>query len=112
MVKSVGMREFKNRFNEIVRGMEDSCQPVVVTRRGVEVFRAVPLRRPHRMTPEEIEQWNARMDDLASRISDLWPKEQLPAKGQLSSSRGMRTSLRARLPRFASFVHPNDGLLG
>ncbi|HEY7270387.1 MAG TPA: type II toxin-antitoxin system Phd/YefM family antitoxin [Dehalococcoidia bacterium] len=72
MAKSVGMREFKNRFNEIVREMEGTCEEVVVTRRGREVFRAVPIRRG--MTPEEVDKWLAESEEFAQRVAKVWPE--------------------------------------
>jgi prevent-host-death family protein len=70
-MRSIGIREFKNRFEKVIQEVEAGREEIAVTRRGKEILHLVPVRR--RMTPVEIAEWNARMDALAKKISEKWP---------------------------------------
>ncbi len=72
MVRSVGVREFKAKVTQIIREVEETREPIAVTRWGREILKLVPTQR--KMTPEELAAWNARMDALAKEIGKKWPK--------------------------------------
>ncbi len=71
-MKSVGIRELKSKATSILRGVQESGETVSVTIRGKEVARIVPARR--HATPEELESFQRRMDELRDKIAPLWPE--------------------------------------
>ena len=71
MTRTVGIRELKAKASEIVREVEESRTPVVITVRGREVARIVPSER--KWTKVDVEAWIESSDRLAKEISEHWP---------------------------------------
>ncbi len=72
-MRSVGVRELREKTSEIVRGVREKGEPVDITHRGKVVARIVPID-PTRPDPQEVAAWWARWDVLAKEISKHWPE--------------------------------------
>ncbi len=71
-MRTVGVRELKQRTSEILREVQ-AGQVVDVTNRGTTVARLVPVRQSV-LSDEEIEVILDDLDSLAAEISAKWPQ--------------------------------------
>jgi prevent-host-death family protein len=71
MTRTVGIRELKAKASEIVREVEESRTPVVITVRGREVARIVPSER--KWTKEELADYWKGVRELAMDLGRHWP---------------------------------------
>ncbi len=73
-MKTLGVRELKERISEILRLVEEEGETIEVTKRGEVVARLIPARR---VTPSsenaEDDAWTD-LDRLSAEISAHWPK--------------------------------------
>jgi prevent-host-death family protein len=89
-MRSVGVRELRERTSEIIGWVRDEGQEVEVTYYGRVVARLVPVpsESVSPVPPEEIEPssvW-ADLDQLAAEIGDRWP-EGVTAAGAVAEGR-------------------------
>jgi prevent-host-death family protein len=70
---SVGMRDLKQRASQIVRSVQETGEPVEVTRHGRPVARIVPLAPRLEASSEAADIWDE-MDRLARELSRRWPQ--------------------------------------
>ncbi len=71
-MRTVGVRELKQRTSEILREVQ-AGQVVDVTNRGTTVARLVPVRQSV-LSDEEIDVILDDLDSLAAEISAKWPQ--------------------------------------
>lgn len=69
----IGVRELKQRANEILRRVREQKETFTVTYRGRPVARLVPVEDAGKDRVKALATW-AEMDDLAREIGALWPK--------------------------------------
>ena len=71
-MEEIGIREFKQRANEILRQVREDQESFYVTYRGKVVAKLLPAVGPH--TEQEVASaiWT-RMDDLSREVSAHWP---------------------------------------
>jgi prevent-host-death family protein len=72
-MRSIGVRELKQRTSEIVRRVRTSGESVEVTVRGEVMALLVPVRRRKR-SPKSLDALSTSMDRLAREIGARWPK--------------------------------------
>lgn len=72
-MRSVGVRELREKTSQIVRDVREKGEEVDITYRGKVVARIVPSGRT-RADREEIAAWWRRHDELGKEISKHWPK--------------------------------------
>jgi prevent-host-death family protein len=72
-VRSVGVRELREKTSEIVRDVREKGEVVNVTYRGKTVARIVPTDPP-RPDPEAVAAWWERWKALGAEISKYWPE--------------------------------------
>ena len=70
-MKSVGVRELKQRTSAILRDVGRGSE-VIVTVRGKPIARIVPFPNPE--WAEAIRKWKESTDQLARRIAEKWPE--------------------------------------
>ena len=71
-MKTMGVRELKKHFSEILREVQEEGQVVDVTNRGQVVARLVPVRTPRSRT-HDARATIASLDALAAEISAYVP---------------------------------------
>jgi prevent-host-death family protein len=71
-MRSVGVRELKERTSEILRRVRDQGEEVEITHHGRPVARLVPVTRA-RPSNEDLEAVWSELDRLAEEISAKWP---------------------------------------
>lgn len=69
----IGVREFKQRANEILRRVREKKETFIVTYRGRAVARLVPVEDLESTRAEALAVL-AEADELARKIGALWPK--------------------------------------
>ncbi len=86
-MRSVGVRELKERASEIVRHARERQEAVDVTYRGHVVARLVPVRRakPRR---RDIDAMWSELDHLAAEIDRRWPAGASGARAVSDDRRG------------------------
>ncbi len=72
-MKTLGVRELKERISEILRLVEEEGETVEVTKRGEVIARLGPVRKPHRSVEEADDAVWTDLERLASEISANWP---------------------------------------
>ena len=72
-MKTLGVRELKERISEILRLVEEEGETVEVTKRGEVIARLVPVRKPHQSIEEADDAVWTDLERLASEISANWP---------------------------------------
>lgn len=74
IMKTLGVRELKERISEILRLVEEEGETIEVTKRGEVVARLVPVRKvaPSSEAAED-DAWTD-LDRLSAEISAHWPK--------------------------------------
>jgi len=71
-MRQVGIRELKQRTSEILRRVREGKESFLVTYRGREVARLVPVEDAGRKRAEAAAVW-VEMDQLAAEIAAHWP---------------------------------------
>lgn len=71
-MRTVGVRELKQRASELVRIVREEGEEIDVTLRGQVVARLVPVKQ--KLSPEQVQALMAEMDKAASEISAYWPE--------------------------------------
>ena len=71
-MRTVGIRELKQRASAVVREVRETGAAYEVTYRGRVVARLVPVEEPER-EPFDLEKWSAEVDELGERIARKWP---------------------------------------
>jgi|GraSoiStandDraft_16_1057320.scaffolds.fasta_scaffold7608477_1 prevent-host-death family protein len=71
-MRTLGIRELRNRISEVLREVEVEGEIVEVTNHGRVVARLVPAHRPQ-LAPIEIEEIIADMDKVAAELGARWP---------------------------------------
>jgi prevent-host-death family protein len=72
-MKSIGIRELKERASEIVREVREQQAEYTVTHRGRVVARLVPAEPPA-PSQADIEAYLAEWDEIAAEINRDWPE--------------------------------------
>jgi prevent-host-death family protein len=71
-MRSVGIRELKQRTSQVLRELQESGQEIEVTHHGRVVARLVPVR-PAPARPRAAAAWST-LDQVAREIGARWPK--------------------------------------
>jgi len=72
-VKTLGVRELKERISEILRLVEEEGETIEVTKRGEVVARLIPVRKAESLSEStEDDAWTD-LDRLSAEISAHWP---------------------------------------
>jgi prevent-host-death family protein len=71
-MRSVGVRELKNRASDVLRRVRDRGEEIEVTYRGRAIARLVPVR-PRRATRAPASRVWSDLDRLADEIGARWP---------------------------------------
>jgi prevent-host-death family protein len=72
-MKSLGVRELKERISEILRLVEEEGETVEVTKRGEVIAHLVPVRKPQQSAEQTEDAIWTDLERLASEISANWP---------------------------------------
>ena len=72
-MKSLGVRELKDRISEILRLVEEEGETVEVTRRGEVIAHLVPIRKPQQSAKSTDDAVWTDLERLAVEISANWP---------------------------------------
>lgn len=72
-MRSIGVRELKQRTSEVLRRVREKGESVEVTYRGQVIARLVPVPRPTTADKEWAAVWSD-LDRLAAEIGERWPK--------------------------------------
>lgn len=72
-MRSVGIRELRERTSEIIRWVREEGQEVQVTHYGQPVARLVPVAPAKTPPPDAASVW-AELDQLAAEIGARWPE--------------------------------------
>lgn len=73
-MRSIEVRELKERTNKILREVCEQHAEFLVIRRGRAVARIVPIKAPQPASREEVEAWLAELDELGARFAQLAPE--------------------------------------
>jgi prevent-host-death family protein len=84
-MEEIGIREFKQRANEILRQVREEHESFSVTYRGKVVAKLVPVVEPSEEQEVASAIWT-RMDDLTREIGSHWPPD-LSAEEAVSEQR-------------------------
>lgn len=72
-MRTLGVRELKERISEILRLVEEEGETIEVTKRGEVVARLIPARKPESLSEStEDDAWTD-LDRLSAEISAHWP---------------------------------------
>jgi prevent-host-death family protein len=74
-MKTLGVRELKERISEILRMVEEEGETVEVTKRGEVIARLVPVRKPQRPVEQANDTVWTDLDRLSAEISAHWPAD-------------------------------------
>ncbi len=74
-MKTLGVRELKERISEILRMVEKDGETIEVTKRGEVIARLVPVRRPQQSIEQNADAVWTDLDRLAAEISAHWPAD-------------------------------------
>jgi prevent-host-death family protein len=74
-MKTLGVRELKERISEILRMVEEEGETVEVTKRGEVIARLVPVRKPQRPVEQANDIVWTDLDRLSAEISAHWPAD-------------------------------------
>lgn len=74
-MKTLGVRELKERISEVLRMVEEEGETVEVTKRGEVIARLVPVRKPQQAVEQTTDPIWASLDRLAAEISAHWPED-------------------------------------
>lgn len=77
-MRSIGVRELKQRTSQVMRQVREKGEPVEVTYRGQVIARLVPVTRP-RVPDKDLGAVWSDLDRLAAEIGGRWPKGQSAA---------------------------------
>ena len=72
-MKTLGVRELKERISEILRLVEEEGETVEVTKRGEVIARLVPARKPQQSVVQADDAVWTDLERLAAEISANWP---------------------------------------
>jgi len=72
-MKTLGVRELKERISEILRLVEEEGETVEVTKRGEVIAHLVPVRKPQQSAEQTDDAVWTDLDRLAAEISANWP---------------------------------------
>jgi prevent-host-death family protein len=86
-MQEIGVRELKQRINEIVRRVREEHESFNVTYRGRVVATITPSEDPEARRREAKKVW-AEMDRLAVEMSKKWPKGVSAAQAIAEDRRG------------------------
>ncbi len=67
-MKSLGVRELKERISEILRMVEEEGETVEVTKRGEVIARLVPVRKPQQPADQTTDTVWTNLDRLSAEI--------------------------------------------
>ncbi len=74
-MKTLGVRELKERISEILRLVEEEGEIVEVTKRGDVIARLVPVRKPQQSVEQTHDAVWTDLERLAAEISAHWPSK-------------------------------------
>lgn len=86
-MRSIGVRELKQRTSEVVQRVRTSGETIEVTVRGEVVALLVPAER-RRPTRKQATALSADMDRLAAEIWSRWPKRSSATTAVRTGRRG------------------------
>jgi prevent-host-death family protein len=86
-MRTVGVRELKQRASQVLRQLQHGGEEVEVTHRGRVVARLVPVRRA-RARSRTTRAW-ATLDRVAREIGRRWPKGRAAATAVREGRRGL-----------------------
>jgi prevent-host-death family protein len=72
-MKTLGVRELKERISEILRLVEEEGETVEVTKRGEVIAHLVPVRKPQPSVEQTDDAVWTDLERLAAEISANWP---------------------------------------
>jgi prevent-host-death family protein len=72
-MRTMGVRELRDSFSEVLRAVEEAGEIVEVTNHGRVVARLVPAPGPQ-LVQSEIAEIIADIDSLAAQLGAHWPK--------------------------------------
>jgi len=72
-MKTLGVRELKERISEILRLVEEEGETVEVTKRGEVIARLVPARKSQQPIEQNDDAVWTDLERLAAEISAHWP---------------------------------------
>ncbi len=72
-MKTLGVRELKERISEILRLVEGEGEIVEVTKRGEVIAHLVPVRKPQQAVEQTDDAVWTDLERLAAEISANWP---------------------------------------
>ncbi|HXX77415.1 MAG TPA: type II toxin-antitoxin system prevent-host-death family antitoxin [Ktedonobacteraceae bacterium] len=72
-MKTLGVRELKERISEILRLVEEEGETVEVTKRGEVIAHLVPVRKPQRSAEQADDAVWTDLERLAAEINANWP---------------------------------------
>ena len=72
-MKTLGVRELKERISEILRMVEEEGETVEVTKRGEVIAHLVPVRKPQQSAELNDDAVWTDLERLAAEISANWP---------------------------------------
>lgn len=71
-MRTMGVRELRDSFSEVLRAVEEAGEIVEVTNHGRVVARLVPVQGPQ-LAQSEIAEIIADIDSLAAQLGARWP---------------------------------------
>lgn len=72
-MKTLGVRELKERISEILRLVEEEGETVEVTKRGEVIAHLVPVRKPQQSAEQADDAVWTDLERLGAEISANWP---------------------------------------
>ncbi len=86
-MRSVGVRELKDRASDLLRTIRDRGEEIEITYRGRAIARLVPLKPPRAAARPASRVWSD-FDRLAHEISARWPGGRSAAQAVREGRRG------------------------
>ena len=74
-MKTLGVRELKERISEILRLVEEEGETVEVTKRGEVIAHLVPVHKPQQSVVQADDAVWTDLERLAAEISANWPSD-------------------------------------